>query len=78
MRKFHKPIRMCVICRSRFFQSELYRFASINGEIIKNPSNARSFYVCDECIRKDEKYIKKILLKFCKNSINLKEMLIDG
>ncbi|ARQ98073.1 hypothetical protein [Campylobacter lanienae] len=78
MRKFHKPIRMCVVCKGRFYQKELYKFRSLNGEIILNLGNARSFYICENCIQKDIKELKKPLTKFGKNSINLKEIIVNG
>ena len=78
MRKFHKPIRMCVVCKGRFYQKELYKFRSLNGEIILNLGNARSFYICKNCIQKDIKDLRKPLTKFGKNSINLKEIIVNG
>ncbi|MCI5539661.1 MULTISPECIES: hypothetical protein [Campylobacter] len=78
MRKFHKPIRMCVVCKGRFYQKELYKFRSLNGEIILNLGNARSFYICENCIQKDIKDLRKPLTKFGKNSINLKEIIVNG
>ncbi|MDY6134923.1 hypothetical protein [Campylobacter lanienae] len=78
MKKFHKPIRMCVVCKGRFYQKELYKFRSLNGEIILNLGNARSFYICENCIQKDIKELKKPLTKFGKNSINLKEIIVNG
>ena len=78
MKKFHKPIIMCVVCKSRFYQKELYKFRSLNGEIILNLGNARSFYICENCIQKDIKDLRKPLTKFGKNSINLKEIIVNG
>ncbi|ANE33138.1 DUF448 domain-containing protein [Campylobacter hyointestinalis] len=78
MNKNHKPIRMCVVCKGRFFQNELFKFASIDDEIIPNPKNTRSFYLCKNCMQKDRKELKKPLSRFSKNSVNLKEILIDG
>ena len=78
MRKFHKPIRMCVVCKGRLYQKELYKFRSLNGEIILNLGNARSFYICENCIQKDIKDLRKPLTKFGKNSINLKEIIVNG
>lgn len=78
MRKFHKPIRMCVVCKGRFYQDELYKFGSLNGEIVQNLGNARSFYICIICIKKDAKELRKPLTKFGKNSINLKEIIVNG
>ncbi|WP_238389022.1 hypothetical protein [Campylobacter fetus] len=78
MNKFHKPIRMCVVCKGRFFQNELFKFACVNGEIQINSKNIRSFYLCKTCIQKDKKDLKKPLSRFSKNSVNLKEILADG
>ncbi len=43
----------------------------------------RSFYLCDECLKKDEKILKKILDKHIKGVgtqvlTNLKEILLNG
>ena len=69
---------MCVVCKGRFYQKELYKFRSLNGEIILNLGNARSFYICENCIQKDIKDLRKPLTKFGKNSINLKEIIVNG
>ena len=60
---------MCVVCKGRFYQKELYKFRSLNGEIILNLGNARSFYICENCIQKDIKDLRKPLTKFGKNNI---------
>ena len=76
MRKFHKPIRMCVVCRGRFFQSDLYKLAANSGIIAPAPKDVRAFYVCAECAKKDEKTLKKSLSRFGK--IESKEIFING
>jgi len=57
-------IRMCVVCRNRFFQDELNRFQCVNGEVIEYRGVGRSFYVCESCIQ--SKKLAKILKKICK------------
>ncbi|WP_236618674.1 DUF448 domain-containing protein [Lebetimonas sp. JH292] len=57
-----KQIRMCVACRKREKQSNLYRLQCINNELIKFTGNGRSFYVCEKCInsKKFVRYISKL------------------
>jgi predicted RNA-binding protein YlxR (DUF448 family) len=55
-------IRMCVACRKRDKQDNLYRLQCKNGELIKFSGEGRSFYVCKNCInsKKFIKYLSKI------------------
>ncbi|WP_236617366.1 MULTISPECIES: DUF448 domain-containing protein [unclassified Lebetimonas] len=57
-----KQIRMCVACRKRDLQSNLYRLQCINNELIKFSGNGRSFYVCESCInsKKFVRYISRL------------------
>ncbi len=59
MENIKKPIRMCVVCRKRFFQNELIRMQCINNELIPFTGSGRSFYVCKECV-KSHKFIKYV------------------
>ncbi|GAB6045384.1 YlxR family protein [Caminibacter profundus] len=58
--KVKLPIRMCVVCRKRFYQKELNRLQCKNKKIISFSGVGRSFYVCGSCIN-DKKLIKYIL-----------------
>jgi predicted RNA-binding protein YlxR (DUF448 family) len=55
-------IRMCVSCRKRDLQENLYRFQCKNFELIPFSGKGRSFYVCKDCInsKKFINYISKI------------------
>lgn len=68
MKNTHKPIRMCVVCKARVYQKELMRLANIDGKIVKNPKNTRSFYLCQTCLKKDEKILTKALVRFSKGA----------
>lgn len=68
MPKTHQPIRMCVVCRVRAKQHELMRLALVGGEIVKNPKNTRSFYLCQNCQQKDRKILEKALARFSKGA----------
>jgi predicted RNA-binding protein YlxR (DUF448 family) len=59
-------IRMCVVCRSRFLQSEMLRLQCQNNEIIKFSGIGRSFYICKSCI--NDKKLDKIIQKICKTN----------
>lgn len=65
-----KSIRTCVVCKSKIKQSELYRFRVLKFKLNKDNSNGRSFYICKECIKKDDKFLKKTVSKF----INLQDL----
>lgn len=66
MSNFHKPIRMCVVCKNRFLQAKLNRFISKNAQISAWEQGFRSFYICDKCIQKDQKDLAKILSRLVK------------
>ena len=62
----HKPIRMCVVCRNRFYQDTLYRLQCVNKKLIKWQGRGRSFYVCKNCV--NDKKFTKYIVKLCKVS----------
>jgi predicted RNA-binding protein YlxR (DUF448 family) len=68
-------IRMCVACRKRDLQENLYRLQCVNGKLMKFSGSGRSFYVCDEC--KGSKRFIKFLSKICnmkKEEINKRSL----
>ena len=68
---------MCINCRVRLPQRELYRFVCEDKEIKKYRGSGRSFYICKECINEKRK-IKKHLSKMCKKEVNLDlEMIVN-
>ncbi len=70
----HKPVRMCIICRNRYFQSELNRLQCENNKLIRFSGVKKSFYVCNNCIN-SKKFINYIS-KICKTNRNeAKEMI---
>ena len=70
----HIPIRMCIVCRQRFAQKELNKFKK-NLEI---STFGRSFYVCDECMKKDEKILQRAVRGLIKKTQTLKEKFVNG
>jgi len=60
----HKPIRMCIVCKKRFYQEELNRLQCIDKKLVSFQGKGRSFYICGNCIN-DKKLIKYIL-RLCK------------
>ena len=83
-----KPIRTCVICRSKFDQRKLLRLKCEDKKLVPFDNNGRSFYICNDCIsilehsqdnQKDYKKIEKALYRECRNKDNyigqLKEIL---
>ncbi|WP_242647945.1 DUF448 domain-containing protein [Campylobacter geochelonis] len=73
---------MCVVCKARFTQNSLFRLRIKNFDISTDCDSGRSFYICQKCIKTDEKILKKIMSKFVKTSnLNLeklKERLLYG
>ena len=69
MENNHKPIRMCVVCRKKFLQTDLNRLQCIDKKIVKWRGVGRSFYVCPNCIS-DKKFVKYIS-KLCNISKEL-------
>lgn len=70
----HVPIRMCVVCRQRFAQKELNKFKK-NLEI---STFGRSFYVCNWCMKKDEKNLQQAVRGLIKKTQTLKEKFVNG
>jgi predicted RNA-binding protein YlxR (DUF448 family) len=62
----HKPIRMCIACRNRFYKENLIRLQCAEGEIHCYKNSGRSFYLCDNCL--DTNKSIKALSKKCKKS----------
>ena len=59
-----KPIRMCVVCKKRFFKQSLNRLQCKDKKLIHFSGVGRSFYVCKDCIT-SKKFIQYIS-KLCK------------
>lgn len=85
MVKNYIPIRMCAVCKIRLKQRELRRFRIINSSLFFGSGDGRSFYICEDCLNKDDKNLKKSLGKVARNFIatlqngqNLKEILLNG
>jgi len=58
---FKIPTRMCVGCRGRFPQKDLYRFQEMNKKLVNYTKSGRSFYICSLCMKQDKKKIARIL-----------------
>jgi predicted RNA-binding protein YlxR (DUF448 family) len=66
---FEKPLRMCIVCRARHPQKNLFRLQCKDAKLGAFSGIGRSFYVCLKCAQaEDFKKIQKILNKQCKNS----------
>ncbi|WP_234697105.1 DUF448 domain-containing protein [Nitrosophilus alvini] len=55
---------MCIHCKKRFLQEELYRLQCSDKKIIQYIGTGRSFYICKDCI--DSKNLGKSLARICK------------
>ena len=62
----HKPTRMCINCKNKYYQSDLLRLKCIDKNIISWDKKGRSFYICNDCLNQ-EKQVLKSLYRVCKN-----------
>jgi len=58
---FKIPTRMCVVCRGRFPQKNLYRFQKKDGKLVSYTKIGRSFYICSRCMKQERKRLVKVL-----------------
>jgi predicted RNA-binding protein YlxR (DUF448 family) len=71
----HQPIRMCISCRVRLNQEELFRFQCKNRQLLKfENSTGRSFYLCKNCL-KGTKPLKQVT-KLCGKKEEHREVLL--
>lgn len=61
----HKPVRMCISCRQRFFKPELTRYVNTGKTVAQDPAQilpGRGFYVCgsEECLNKLHKRLARL------------------
>lgn len=47
--KKNTPIRMCIVCRTRFIQMDLIRLKILDGKVVFFDGFGRSFYLCVDC-----------------------------
>ncbi len=59
--KLNYPIRMCIICKDRFWKSNLFRYQIEEQTIVAFSGTGRSFYICEKCLIGDQKRLQKIL-----------------
>jgi len=80
---FHIPTRMCITCKERDAQTQLFRLQCKDGVLQLYTKVGRSFYVCETCLDLDRK-ISKSLMRKCKSGDKdklmnkLKEIIADG
>lgn len=67
-------IRMCIACRKRDLQDNLYRLQFKNRELINFSGSGRSFYVCKDCIN-SKKFINYVSRMCNLNKKEVKEKL---
>ncbi|NPA73902.1 MAG: DUF448 domain-containing protein [Epsilonproteobacteria bacterium] len=62
----NKPIRMCIVCKERIYQEKLIRLQCKNGKLAYFTGIGRSFYICKNCIMKNNGKLLKPFSRFCK------------
>ena len=73
--KKHIPLRMCVVCRIRSPKISLLKFK----KNFSTENIGRSFYICKDCIKKDEKKLYRALRGLINlQTQELKEKLANG
>lgn len=84
MPNLKKPIRMCIVCRSREEKNSMLRLQCKDSKLLNYDGFGRSFYMCSGCQNKilegiETKRIEKALYRECKNKdeyiVQLKEIL---
>jgi predicted RNA-binding protein YlxR (DUF448 family) len=65
------PIRMCILCRNRLSRESLLRLQYREHEIINYTYEARSFYLCNNCVDNSSKILKRLKNMFKQNNIIL-------
>jgi len=81
-KKFHQPTRMCLACRQRDIQKNLFRLQCTDGKITSFNGVGRSFYLCQNCLQLDKKIISA-LMRACRGGDKdehmnkLKEIITD-
>ena len=78
----NNPVRTCVACKIKISQNLLKRYRLVGKNLEHGKGNGRSFYLCDKCIQKDIKILKKIIDKQTKGALGLdapklKEILLN-
>jgi len=79
---FHQPTRMCISCRERDNQKNLYRLQCFDSVLSVSSGYGRSFYICENCICQEKKALKAIMRQ-CKSgdrdkyTNKLKEIIAD-
>lgn len=79
---FYRPTRMCVSCREKSTQENLFRLRCIDGALSPFDGVGRSFYFCKICLS-DDKKIAKALMRQCRSGNKdklmnkLKEIVTD-
>ncbi len=81
----HKPIRMCIVCRNRFYKGDLIRLSLINGKITIDKTHSlggRGAYSCHNCIDRAIRDYKNCLNKAFRyegsQKITLGDDITDG
>ena len=71
-------IRTCIVCRKKAEQRLLNRLQCKDKKLTSFSGVGRSFYLCDDCLR-DENKLEKALYRSCKNKdeyiVQLREIL---
>ena len=66
-----KPVRMCILCRTRLCKSDLVRLQYQHQKIINYSYESRSFYACKDCAVLNSQVLKKTKKMFQNNNITL-------
>ena len=79
--RLHKPQRMCIVCKGRYFQFELTRLQVRDSNLVEYKGFNRSFYICEQCSKLDKTpYVISSRFKIDreKTTEQLKEILVNA
>ena len=68
----HIPMRECILCRGKFYKSELFRIVKYEGEILTDKSqnkDGRGAYICSQCRLSDNLLKKRVLDRAFKQKV---------
>ncbi|MGE4295439.1 MAG: DUF448 domain-containing protein [Campylobacterales bacterium] len=55
---------MCIVCRQRFEQRQLFRLQCADGRVVAYQKRGRSFYICPGCVSSPK--ISKQIARNCR------------
>lgn len=68
------PTRMCICCRKKIPQKLLMRLQCIDKNLVHFTKSGRSFYLCETCVKSNDKRVQRSLSSQCKKNIKITDL----